>query len=715
MTVVYYQRRAADEPPDKVTFCSACPIDARKLTSDTINTESVKKSDRSQRAPARLPRDNAPVQLRKVATRVLLVSTGAASRRCMRLAAETRRSALLCKRVCALLNNKVEVVQYVVGSVLYGGVSVVERKQMLSPFVEMRTVSVYACDSSIILGTQTTVDGYEVALNGIPHTDAATLRMLPGERAPTIIMVVSREPIEGNGHCDGAILGSLNELLLRYGTEESIHTFTDVNTVSSLYIRSARSYDWNMAPKEGFKYSWKPDGVGYWCVRYGCVWLFCLPRLGARIVGWVVCDRVRNGGGAGAILHVEVMVGHTSILLDVLASHDGAPTPMTRGMEDVFRYFDEVSLDGLCIGTKEYFESAEDLVANGKPPYPVDGIVGTRSTSTDIIRIKDARSIELVIGDDGELYSSDGIHVASSPVGDRYEAGTVIEVRFTLSAVDGSVTVTDVFPRGDKEKANSYDACLDIFNAASCMPDALARRHTLSWCNSVRKVLHSLASRGTGVGRVVLDIGAGDGQAVSDYAMGSNATYLLVEPDEARCVKLVRRLDEATRGGCRYYPTTDGLLKAVSMLSKGTVRFIVVRATLSEVLRDGQVLDSLRTCVRCCVATFSISYVAEELKKLSLAGISVVGCGYLYDSANRDGYIVNSAGVVMRKISDGIAEVKWGGDTKYHEPVVTTGDFDDVMYVRPATDLVPAQSDDQYTLMQEVCRSMRVVTTLRNI
>lgn len=503
-----------------------------------------------------------------------------------------------------------------------------------------------------------------------------------------------------------------SKLLQKYGTEDTIYSIAPASLVSSLYLRSARSYDWAVAPESGFLFSWKPDGERYWCVRYGSMWLFVRRLLSGKVLGWTVCNSLHRAQGTLAILDVEVMIGYPTILLDLLCDSRGAPTTATRSTAYVLDEFRSVSLDGLNVVTKQYFSTIAELKrTQGDLEYPVDGIVGIQENSTDIIKLKETKSLELELRDEGLLATCDGDCIAESGLYAVYEAGSIVEIRVTSAADTASLQVTDVVLRTDKLKANSTSACVDILSTFGLTPDPLSRRRALEWCNTVRLRLYETALVMPGGGRVVLDAGSGDGQALADFPSDGNVTFLLVEPDAERCSKLYRRLNSRHGGRCRLCTSLDTIVKTMSLLSTGSLQYAVVQATLKSVMNVDQFLKSAKVWVRCCVASYSISYMAEDLVELAVNGVPVVGCGYMYDTADSKGILVNASGVKMHRKTETQCVVKWGGDKEYLEPVLLSSNVNKALYVRPATEVVPAKSDKSDALMRQLAANLNVIST----
>ena len=93
------------------------------------------------------------------------------------------------------------------------------------------------------------------------------------------------------------------------------------------------------------------------------------------------------------------------------------------------------------------------------------------------------------------------------------------------------------------------------------------------------------------------------------------------------------------------------------------------------------------------LCTFSAHYVVSDLHHISTNyDVPIYGCAYLYDGASADGTLIESRGVKMKIVHDDTAEVTWGGDRKYSEPVTRRRDYAGIGKVVPGSDVVTLPS-----------------------
>lgn len=714
-TVQYYQRRAADEAPDKVEFCPNCPLDARQLKLEVIEPEYISPPTNVRPRSAKRNSSIAPDILAKTGTRTCLVVEGSAANRCIQMAVKDNlpRYTTTSITIPVIRNTGKGLTDFYTQSIVGGEAHIVSTSSCIAPYVYLQSLDVYRLRRLEKPAYPEYLTGSEIDLTPIGESEYTFLRVSDkGNKAKLYIMLPeTNEDVNEN---TDKVLDILGEVLSTYGTETSIKSFMSASMVSSLYTQSAKAYDWPSAPSQGYSYTWKPDGERFWYVRYGSIWLFSRRLLSGSISGWTIEDKVRMATRAGPVLDVEVMIGHDPILIDVLALDNGVCTPPTRSLRYMLDSFYGMEDIGIPIYVREYFSNESDVYKTKDTlTYPVDGVVGIQDGSMTIIKLKTTKSIELQLDSTGDLLSAEGRVVASSELQKLYDPDSIIELRITKERNLKRPKVDEVILRTDKTKANSYEVCKSILHTMSDMPETLDRRRALVWCNTVRNKLHRIASAPSDRGRVVLDIGAGDGQEVSDYSDDLGVSYLLLEPDARKCKSLLRRLQ--SKGRCKLFDGAQHFSHVIASLTTGNLRYGIVQATLSDILMQEHAIKILRGCTRCCIASFSISHVSDDLRKLAILDIDIVGCGYLYDNVDSQGYLINRSGVSMRRETETQSSVRWGSDKVYMERAVLKRDFEDVFYVKVATELVPVFRSENTGLLSSVSTNLYVISTKKHI
>lgn len=464
----------------------------------------------------------------------------------------------------------------------------------------------------------------------------------------------------------------LNAVLCNRLVPESYGRYIRNDIIMRLSNLSSRAWDATSPPESGHVFTCKPDGERMWLMLYGSTWYMVQPKLRGRIRQWYVCHSHINSPSI-VVLDVEYIGRHGMVLIDVLTSADGTPAPVTRDMNWVINQFHEISkrYQPPPVNIRQYFrdyKSATDYAST--VPYPVDGVVAIRDGSTEILKVKSIKSMELEHIGDGRLVSADGTVIASSPAASAFNVGSIIEVRFTIDKVTRNVNVTEVFQRSDKAIANSTSAVVNIVSSAMVLKtrDDNDRRAALIWCNELRKTIHKRALSRDSNNVIVLDIGSGNGQSLDSVMSSETTSYVFVEPDERKCRALAKRT-----GTTRVYTDPGEMVHVIKSLKTRLVNSVILNCTLSDVINCDGLVRRLLPELKCILSTFSMHFIVNELQDISaMSRVPIYGCGYLYDNVNDKGVLVNDSGVVMEMIDNDNATVRWGSDAKYTEPVTMT-------------------------------------------
>ena len=723
---IYYQRRAADEPPDKVTFCSDCPLDTTRLSiKDSIikssihyTTKPVLNKRHSSNDLHKQQRTVFPTwSLEEKGYRICIRVEGSAALRCYKQIVKENKTMvpLTINTIPVEVGESKKLVQVRKTFPMHLEGHIVEKNMTIAPLVFMQQISIRIQKAIVNSYTVKFVAGYETLLNNIEYAEYTILRTLKGGKQPCILVYLPLQSI-ANNLTEEMYLNILQQILVTYGTEDTIKSFISSQMINTLFIQSGKAYDWPSAPDTGYVYAWKPDGERFWYIKYGSVWLFSRRLLSGHIAGWTIAESLSEAERVGPILDVEVMIGHLPIMIDLLVGDNGKPTLPSRSLDTVLEEIKYSKSINIPIYIREYYRSQQELL-NTKDTlkYPVDGVVGIKDGSMTIIKLKDIKSIELKLKDSGDLVSAENIIVAQSQLHSIYPIDSIVEIRFTKQSDKDVPTITETLLRTDKTKANDYEVCENIMNTMSAIPETLARRNAVQWCSSVRQKINQIASKTTGKGRVILDIGAGDGQAISDYSTDSNITYMLVEPSKIKCQKLLRRLTEPGKGQSRLFESPEHFTKAIGLLSNKGLKYAVICAKIGDILKQEYSIRTLKGTVRYCIASFSISHTVSDLRDLALTGLDIIGCGYMYDMVDESGILIDEAGVKMKVIQNTVASVKWGGDKVYYERAIKLTDFKDLFHTRLAESLVPVFTGEEFSLLNTISSKVYIISTKKHI
>lgn len=727
---IYYQRRAADEPPDEVSYCINCPVDITKLKiesnftgQDNRDIDNTKPSNhkRNENSINRYTKHKKSLtnlhSLRDRGYRLSMQIQGMAASRCYKQIRQrdTEFEPVVVSTIPVQIGNAKKLIQIHKNSVLKDEGHVIVKSSRIAPLISLDQLAVYSQKEDITNNYEELVVAYETQINNIEGADFTILRTSHEGRQPSLFVFLPISSNIGNS-TQYVCLSILQQILTRYGTERTIKSFVSSQMISTLYVQSSKAYDWPSAPDQGYVYTWKPDGERFWYLRYGSVWLFSRRLLSGRITGWNISTSLIQADKVGPVLDVEVLIRHPPILMDLLVSDSGKPTPPLRSLDLVLETFKHTNNIDVPIFVRDYYKSQQDLLrTKSYISYPIDGVVGIQDNSMNIIKLKDTKSIELKLKDNGNLVSAENKTVILSELHNTYPIDSIIEVRFTKQSSADTFTITETLLRTDKTKANTYEVCEDIINTISSMPDTLARRNAVQWCSSIRQKINQIASKPTGKGRVIMDIGAGDGQAISDYTTDPNITYILVEPDINKCQKLMKRLMEPGKGKSRLFEGSEHITRVVGLVSNRTLKYAVICSKIGDILNEQHCIRTLKACVRYSIASFSISHTVHDLQQLALGGIDIIGCGYMYDTVDNTGKLVNESGVTMQLMDKNTASVKWGGDKVYKERVIRLQDFSTVFHTRLATSLVPVFNDSQSSLLNTISSKVYIISTKKYI
>lgn len=710
ITVEYRQRRSADEPPDRVETCYNCPLLTDRLDLPSLD-EVPEYAGNENKGHKRSSTIISQAEVSYVTgTRQIVSFRGRTARSCAKALSikGLDRQALVAITVPVRRGSgmtQVEFVQNSNGS--FDGLSV-RSTDTVAPSTVLLVADVLRMDTCRRSAKEMYFAGYTYTLGKVRNGMSAYLNVIDEDFGDPELRILLDEESPTGG--DELVLICLRYAFTTFGTASVIKDFVPSTMVSMLFTQSVKAYDWSKPPEEDYYFTWKPDGERYWLVRYGSVWFYSRRLLSGRIAGWHVSDRLVKCSKAGPILDVEVLIGHDPILIDYLVDPNGRALPSTRRLKEMVTRFSEIADICPSIHVRAYKSKRSKVTFERYPvTYPVDGVVGVHTETMTTVKLKEVKSVELRLEADGSLVTAEGHKVADTDIHRTYEPGNIIELRLSIDQSCGETVVEEVLLRTDKTSANSTVAYENTLSTLTEAPDSLERTQVLNWCNSVRSRVHKLAANRKGGGRVVVVIGAGDGQEAVDYSEDKAITYLLLEPDEDKARKLYRRL----RGGSttRYESGATAFSYIMKALSTGSVKFCIVNSRIEDIMQQDHYEKILKRDAKCCVAPYSISHVSEPLVDLSIDGIPIIGCGYLYDNADDSGTLVDKSGIVMRVESSGRARVKWGGDRVFYEKAIVADDFGETFLIKSAVEHVPVFKNRDGSLIREISNSLYILCT----
>ena len=495
--------------------------------------------------------------------------------------------------------------------------------------------------------------------------------------------------------------------------------------VRSLLCLKPRAHDAGRAEDTEHVFTTKPDGQRCLVARLGSVWGYFTSDTEARLIGWSLPDAALEPLAephVGAVLDAEMIVGRKPLFIDMLQQDDGAPAPTKRTILDAVALAKKLPLVEFGVSFRDYFSASKEAeVYASRVEYPCDGLVAISVNGVEMKKLKNHRSVELTHVGGGKMASHEGVVVLLHETLSKFETNSVVELRFTAEARKTSgrgtmvISCKDAFERTDKTKANSTEACAEIFRVAAGMISGptMARRLSMLWCNTIKSRMVKQAVWACQRRRVILDVGSGDGQSLGSYyeALGQpwSKSVAFIEVDHVRARSLARSLI-AVRS--KLVNGLEELLKSMSRLRNGDLDAVVCVADANEIGKHMDLLQEIKRTVGSVVSNFSASHVLPCVETLLLTDLKVFGCAYMYDAALPDGTLVDTGDIVMRKVTDDEATVKWGGDKVYKEKPLHKSDLECYCSVRNALSIVPlsaeAASSEVVSKCRHVCEKVHV-------
>lgn len=489
---------------------------------------------------------------------------------------------------------------------------------------------------------------------------------------------------------------------------DNLSRYLGTDFVARLNNLSARAWDTNLPPTSNHVFTCKPDGQRVWWIWTGSIWYISNPRCVRGNTNWIWTSAINEG--SPVVLDIEDMGSHTSIFIDSLTDSNGNPSPVSRDISWATREMAKICIKcpELQIQTRQYLNCYEDALNYcSKILYPTDGMVAIRNGSTEILKIKSVKSLELVLREQAWLYTADGDRVLQLPVDIcvKYDLESILELRFT--ARNGkSIEIVDIFQRVDKEKANSTSAVSDIVRSANkvSVRDDSERREALIWCNDLRREIYASASLIQPNKNIIVDLGTGTGQSLDSMPPSDTLSYLLIEPDRERCVSISRRAK------LKKILDVGDIPSIIRSLKIRSIDKAVVNCSISDILHSERISEVLFSETKCVTCVFSMQYMIKELHHISsFHRIPTLGCGYVYDNMLESGILLNTSGVEMKALDETRAIVKWGGDTEYIEPITYLRDYAGVGQCSMASRVCPLPNKKVSSAANTICSNIAYI------
>lgn len=698
LQTIEYQARSADEATRVTTTCPSCPLDASKVRIQykTMSyprglRHSVRSSRRSYSSSklvaahvvSRVSVD-ATSAVPNLGAPVLHVVQGTQSMRPVSIGGASDARTIMKFQVSGTSAGYCE---HVLERTIIGFGAVLEVVQLYHPPQESEL------GAKILEGTINHVRRNSASATYL-YTSAATNK--------------KRVVVQYDGSIDAvSAAGVVSELYSSLCPPASLSAYVERRVVRELANLCPRAWDVPTAPTSGYTFTSKPDGERMWLICYGLFWYAKEVQRDSPMLKWT-----HNGNSSTPVLRpivcdVEYTVEQGFIFIDVLTDADGSHVPIMRDIGYSISALERIRTVVQCVPVtlREYFDNNDDAVRYcGRVRYATDGTLGIRNGSTETVKIKSTKAVELLLNDGGSLTTRDGDIVAVISEYDSSYVGKVLEVRFTASPGSNFITVLDVFPRTNKLLPNSSEATENILRSCIQFNSATDAQRTMvvKWCNVLCKTIVERALRSNDSRHIILDIGTGSGQSLDRFIVNDSVSYVYVEPDSKRALSLSRR------ARCKLLKSAEELGPLVKSLVTRRVQQVVVNCSLQDVLSNEELCKSLCPQLKCAISTFSAQFVVNELRTLKASyGCNIYGCMYTYDDAVND-VLIDSCGATMRVTGTDTATVKWGSEN-YEEPATYECDYWGIGSVVRGSDILALPAGVESGEPRKVCTQVRVL------
>ncbi|KAL4766724.1 hypothetical protein BDW60DRAFT_201919 [Aspergillus nidulans var. acristatus] len=677
---IEFQSRAADEAHTVITTCPYCPVNPNKIDAETMPRTSLRGMVKPLRRSLPLIKQSASLQKIGYTLTVDIPDNSPLND----VSLEGRylvQQVPIHRKSSSESNNSKIVAMYYATTGLFAG--------HCTQHVDTR-----------VIGMGIKLDRYNIYSVSPPESNYAIVKAtfcrfmsMPdynsyiyeyhGERRRVIVVQLGNEQ-PSNSLMESVINSIYINGLLPVSTSRYIHK----DMVLRMSNLSPRAWDATSPPASDHLFTSKPDGQRVWLIWYGNVWYMCNPKCKDGINKWK-WTKSYHSTTTPVVVDAEYVLSRGFIVIDFLTDVEGQPSPGIRDVEWlVSQYYKLIEQQpGIDIQLRKYFNKHEDaLKYSAASMYPTDGTIAIRNGSTEILKIKSFKSMELVLTNDGYLLTSDGSKVIKCPVPNKFNTGDIIEIRFIVLQPSKSIEIHDVFKRTDKTMANSDTAVSNIIRSGISVntPDDNERRVALLWCNDIRREIAERAVRRQSNKSIVVDVGTGTGQGLDSIPNLDTTSYVFIEPDYNKCRKIANRI-----GTKRILTSPYELVPMIRSLKTRSIKNVIINCTLGEILDDEDSHRALFSETKSIISSFSTHFVVSDLHEIvATYQIPVYGCTYTYDDVDSNGVLVNSCGVVMKIEREGIASVKWGRDTVYEEPVTYKRDYAGIGNVLPSYDFI---------------------------
>lgn len=699
LETIEYQARSADEATRVTTTCPSCPVDASKLNL----------SYRPKLYPRGLT--GSVRRNRRMSERQSLST----SRKVWRVKVEVTRGDMYTdtgtKHITSSVNfdrsRSISSIKDIMGEVRYQVTGVNEGKcetianaSVLGFGASLEVVQLYDVGESKQALTRVHSGYYQVL-----DTCDASVTFLYRDAVTNKNVIIVQSNVQLDNNSAAKVVTDLYSVSC---VPRSLNNYLERRDISEYANLCPRAWDVSTPPTSGYKFTSKPDGERMWLVLYGLFWYGCTVDREKKIVKWWCDPYCDTPALKQVVCDTEYVSGYGFIFIDALTEMNGKAVPVIRDLDyslNIAREIQDVYTNSPLI-VREYFSdnnSAQDY--SGKQPYPTDGTLGIRDGSTETVKIKPVKGIDLVLSPGGALVTNEGDTVAVVSEHPQSYVGKVVEVRFTAKPNDTRITVLDIFPRTNKSNANSTEAAMNILRSCVETKSTMDKERTiaLKWCNLLCTKIIDRALAVDDTKHIVLDVGTGSGQSLDRLRKNESVSFIYLEPDEKRAVAISRR------SGAKLFNDISDIGSKIMALKTRRMKHIVINAPLKDLTDNEELCKALMPELKCVIATFSAQFVITELRVLrDKYTVKTFGCMYTYDWAV-DGILVDGCGASMKITHDDVATIQWGSEKVYEEPVTYEADYYGLGNVVLGSDILALPTGVDSGAPSAVCKHIRVM------
>ena len=695
------QMRSADEAHTTITSCPNCPVDANKLSSTKMPVPPLRGMNRRIRRSLPV----VPKKFDNIRSLYAITADIPSSHPLMQIELDSRHliqySQFYNKRASDATINIVLSAYSVVNGIFKDKCINFRNARNIGMGITIDTYNVLA-ESENIDG-QVIIKGTYTHYNKIYNCNSYIYSNYNEQNRKLIVELTNETP------SDYIIRNIVNTIYLDGILPDNINKYISADTIATFSNLSPRGWDASAPPETGHKFTCKPDGQNTWLIWIGHIWYKFNPRCKGGIKSWTWTSTSNDNNAI--VINVEDMASYGYIIIDCFTDENGNIADSSRDINWVINTIKNIMKNNreFPISIREYFDNYDHAVSYcDRVLYPTDGIVAIRDGSTEILKIKPIRSVELMLAENYTLVTSESTPVLKCPdyILLTHKVGSILEIRFEMPK-SNIIKVLDVFERTDKDNANSNNAVSNIIRSACKLltADDNERRIALLWCNNLRKDLYLLASNHKSNKNIIIDIGTGTGQSLDSLVQSESISYVFIEPDIDRCKSIARRL-----GIRKIISNPTDMIPMMKSLKTRSVKYAVINCYIADILKHDRLSHVLFNEAKSITCTFSMQFIIEALHYIRWTyNIPIYGCGYVYDDINDNGTLIDQCGVLMKIECDNKAVIKWGNDKEYTEPITRKRDYAGIGTVIPGSEIVQLPDKIICNKAYNICRHVIAV------